>query len=301
MSDNKIVVYPPFEADENGNPVFSLVGQQKDGSIQTASTGREGEEMLVCSHNFCDRTTWYSTSARVTGEVLTDSGDGLTFTGVNQSWIDLEHGKLLWEDHITGDYRLSVTVDGAPVTEDPMYGPTPGDYTVDYDAGSLTFHTSQAGKSVVASYSYATTSEWILQPPAGKVSVVEDAEIQFSSNLSFDDCLRLAPWGYAGVFAPEMVPPLGAQDLIELTPNVKRYKRHDQILDEARGAYPTIGTVAGVGGSVSERFGYPLIYKTVTELHSAYGMELRVSLENNIPMGGERATVTFYGTYRTES
>lgn len=278
---------------------------QSDGALVTTEAGREGDEMIVASHNFCDATTWFSTSARVTEEVLTDSGDGLTFgTASHTPWIDLVHGKVLWEDDISDSYKIVVTVDNVEKTEDPMYGPT-ADYSVNYANGTVTFHSSQAGSTVKVSYSYATSSTYILRPKPGKCIVIEDAEIQFSSDLEYNDCIRLAPWGYCIVFAPQYAEsnggPIPDLDLVELTPRVRRYLRHDQILDEARGAYPVIGIVGGPGGSTSERFGYPLIYKTVTELHSEYGMELRISLENDIAFGGERGTVTFYGVYKVES
>lgn len=282
---------------------------QEDGAMVTAPSGREGTEIITCSHNFCDTTTWYSTSTRVTEETLVDSGDGLTFelpagSSSNVPWIDLTHGKVLWEEIPFPEHGLIVTVDAVEVIEDPMYGSL-ADYSTDFVAGTVTFHVSQAGKTVKATYSYPVTSEWILKPEASRIAVIEDAEIQFSSDLSYNDCMRVAPWGYCIVFAPELAEsnggPIPDYQLIELEPRVRRYKRHDQILDEARGAYPVIGTVAGIGGSSFERYGYPLIYKTITELHSAYGMELRVSLENNIPLGGERSTVTFYGVCKPEA
>jgi len=300
---------PPTKDD--GTPYVHIDSSQSDGSILTAATGREGTEMIVCSHNYCDKTTWYSTSTRVVEEVFDDSGDGVTFqlpsgSSTNKPFVDVTHGKVLWEEDLSDTYGIVVLVDDVEVTEDPMYG-TAQDYTVNHTNGTITFHSSQSGSTVKVSYSYVGTSEWILEPPAGKIAVLEDAEIQFSADLSYDDCMRVAPWGYVEVFAPELWDgydppgPYPAGTRIELAPRVRRYLRHDQILDEARGAYPTIGSVGGTGGHSSDRYGYPLIYKTVTELHSAYGMQLRVSMENDTAFGGERATVTFYGIYKDET
>jgi hypothetical protein len=273
---------------------------QEDGSMMTAHTSLIGDELTAATHSFCDETTWFSTSVRVTEETMTDTGDHLLFTvpSGNKPWVDLDHGKVLWEEDVNESYLVVVTVDDVAKTEDPMYGDVV-DFSVDYVNGTVTFHAEQTG-TVKVSYSHVQDSQYILKPPAGKVYVLSDAEIQFASDIEYNDCVRVAPWGYAAVFAPQLVPPLEPTDLIELVPRARRYKRHDQILDEAHGAYPTIGTVGGPGGSSADRFGYPLPYMTSTSLYSTYGMEMRVSLENNITFGGERATVTFYGVIQDE-
>jgi hypothetical protein len=297
-------VAPPWApTNAVGAPIIEITGQQTDNqAIKVAQAGREGTEWTTASHNFCDPSTWFSTATSVTAEVMVDSGDGLTWTptGAQKPWVDLTHGKVLWEDSFNTDYLVVVTVDAVEMTEDPMYGAAE-DYTVDYIQGTVTFHASQAGKAVLATFSHVQNSHWVTKPATGKKLVIEDAEIQFSADLSYNDTLVLEPQGWVQVFAPELWDgydppgPYPANTLIPLTPRRRRYMRHDQILDEARGAYPTIGTVGGLGGHTTERFGYPFTYKTVTELHAAYGMELHVYLEKEITMGGERATVTFYG------
>ena len=130
---------------------------------------------------------------------------------------------------------------------------------------------------------------------------MEKAEIQFASDLSYNDCIKLVPWGLVDVFDAGSMPGIPSGTIIELATLSKRYMRHDQIIDEAQGAYPTIGTVNGTGGHAASRYGYPLVYETITELSAAAGMELRVSLENGLVFGGERATVTFYGIYKDEA
>jgi len=276
---------------------------QADGSLRTAQTGRQGDELIVASHNFCDETTWYSTSERITDEAMTDSGDGLTWTvpSGNKPWVDLVHGKVLWEDDLSSSHKVIVKVDGVIKTEDPFYG-APADYTVDYVNGTVTFHASQAGSTVLVSYSHVVDSQWILAPDSGMKIDIEEAEIQFSSDLSYNDCVKVGVWGWVIAFAPQLAQSNGGPypDHMKIELRARRYLRHDQILDEARGAYPEIGAIAGPGGTATARFGYPLIYKTVTTLYSSMGMELRGSLENNITFGGERATVTFYGVKEPE-
>jgi hypothetical protein len=292
---------PPWHpTTADGSPIIHIDSSQEDGSVLTARSPRLGDELTASTHSFCDETTWYSTSVRVTEETMTDSGNQLLFTvpSGNKPWVDLDHGKVLWEEDVNADHLVVVTVDDVVKTEDPMYGDT-ADYSVDYVNGTVTFHTEQTG-TVKVSYSHVQDSQYILKPAAGKMYELSDAEIQFSSDLSYNDCVRVAPWGYAAVFAPELVPPLAPDDLVELAPRVRRYKRHDQILDEAHGTYPAIGTIGGPGGCTSQRYGYPLPYMTATLLYATYGMELRVSLENDIVFGGERSTVTFYGVIKDE-
>jgi hypothetical protein len=276
---------------------------QSDGSLRTAPSGRDGDEWIVASHNFSDPTTWYSTSERHTNEAMVDSGDGLTWTiaSARKPWVDLVHGKVLWEDEKSSAYKAIVKVNGTTKTEDPMYGAT-RDYTVDYVNGTVTFHTSQAGNTVTVTYSHARNSTWVVAPKAGHKVSVEDAEIQISADTLYNDVIRVGFWGYVIAFAPQLAQSNGGPypDTMKIELRSRRYLKHHQILDEARGAYPVIGAVGGKGGHTALMYGYPMIYKTVSTLYSSAGMEIRGSLENDIAFGGERATVTFYGVEEPE-
>lgn len=276
---------------------------QEDGSLRTAQTGRDGNEWIVASHNYSDPTTWFSTSERHNNEAMVDSGDGLTWTIASgrKPWVDLVHGKYLWEDDIHTAYLVVVKVNGVTKTEDPMYG-SERDFSVDYVNGTVTFHASQAGSTVTVSYSHARSSVWVAAPKAGKKISVEDAEIQISADTSFNDVIRIGFWGYVIAFAPQLAQSNGGPypDTMKIELRSRRYLKHHQILDEARGAYPVIGAVGGKGGHTSVMYGYPMVYKTVSTLYSSAGMEIRGSLENDIVFGGERATVTFYGVEEDE-
>jgi len=292
---------PPVSPD--GSPIITLKAQQSDNALRVAITGRDGEEWITASHNFADKTTWFSTSVRYTNEAMTDSGDGLTWTiaSARKPWVDLTHGKVLWEDDIHTPYLVAVKVDGVTKTEDPMYGAA-AHYSVDYVNGTVTFHASQAGKAVTVSYSHVQNSTWIVRPESGKKISIEEAEIQLSADLSYNDVIRVSFWGYVIAFAPQLAQSNGGPlpDLEKIELRSRRYLRHDQIIDEAKGAYPHIGAIGGPGGHTAIRYGYPMIYKTVSTLYASAGMELRGQLENDITFGGERATVTFYGVKEDE-
>lgn len=278
----------------------------QDHVLLVASAPREGSEVIYATHNLCDRTTWYSQSARATDEALTDSGDGLTWAGANVNWIDLYSGRLMDDDGVREDaahgYAVVVTVDGAEQTMREPYESSGGDFAVDFAAGSITFFASQTGKTVLATYSYENGATWVLAPTSGTALDVESAEAQFSADIVANDTLRFSIHGYAAVFAPAAVAGglLGPTDLVELGRD--RYKRITQLIDQAMGAFPVIPPIGGAErGTTKAIYGFPFRYGTLRRLYSSYGMELRVTLEHGRPFGGEYATATFYCVSRAEA
>jgi hypothetical protein len=256
-----------------------------------------GTKFNVFSVNWCDKTTWYEKSIGVVAEALSDSGNGLTFNSAHANWIDMTHGKMTAEDDLTagGNYLVTITSDGAPKTQSPP-GTTSGDYQVNFPAGTVTFNVSQAGKAVVATYWYATTGAFTVKPLAGKKVTILYVEVQFSKDIVLNDTMVFQPFGYAGVFAPQLVPtPYAATDLIPIqAPN--KYKSARDFVNESNGCYPLIPGFGGGNwrGLSAETITLPWRYLTRTELFSSYGMEIRVSMQNNTPHTGELGTATFY-------
>lgn len=280
---------------------------QDDYSQQVAMVGRVGEETNWATHKFTDSTTWYGTSERVTGETLTDSGDGLTFESDHAPWIDMIHGKVWDEESLCQDvghgYSVVVTVDDVEKTARKPFATSGGDYTVDYATGKVTFATSQSGKTVKASYSYSVDSTWTLKPYDDHVLDVENAEIQFSQDLDMTGAIVMAYFGLADHFAPGMFPP---GTIIELGRTT--YNKIHQLIDEALGSFPVIGAPSGgtTRGMTSPVYGFPFKYGTVRRLWSKWKMEVRIWVEDydgnkNVPFGGEYATATFYCVSRDES
>ena len=92
-----------------------------DGNQRVSSVVMSGEKYNIYSHNWCDKTTWYQESTKVTEEVLSDSGDSLTFNSSNTFWIDLTHGRQTNENYIideTGDnsYIPIILINDVPQT-----------------------------------------------------------------------------------------------------------------------------------------------------------------------------------------
>jgi len=285
---------------EESVPTVGLNSEQADKAVKVAQVGRLGSEVIYATHNFCDPTTWYSESERITDEVLADSGDGLTWNSVEPKWVDMAHGKVMDEEAVaaeaapTHEYKIVVTVDAVEMTQRAPFAASGGDYDVDYQTGQVTFFSSQAGKVVKATYSAARGSTWIMRPTPGKLLKIESAEAQFSDDVELNDTIRFGAWGVADYFAPQLVPDvLPPGTLIEL--QATRYMRLDQIVDEALGSYPVIPAMGGsVRGNTRPRYGFPFRYGAVRVLTSAALMEMRVRLEGDVPYSGERATATFY-------
>lgn len=296
-----------------------------EGRVKTVIEPRTGSEVIYATHNFCDKTTWYGQSTRVTDGVLADSGDGLRFTSGNANWIDMVSGRILDDDGVSEEqmelnpsdphgYLVTVKVNGVIKTAREPFEDAGGDYSIDYDEGTITFFEDQSGKTVTASYNHAAGSVFTIAPLPGTVLSIETAEADFSAPIVMTDTIAYAVFGYADVFAPHLVEngtvPSGTK--IEL--KKARYKRYGQILTEALGAYPTLAKNAATAehmalrsypefrrltrGSKDDRQAVPFRYGTVRELHAAAGMELRVWLEHDRMFGGEHATLTFYCTSR---
>ncbi len=286
--------------------------EQSDGAMPVATTGREGTEFVLASNNLCDKLTWWHNSVRYDDQACSEvaPNDGTTWEpdSNNVPWVDLTHGRVYNEDKIraegpTGNYEIVVKVDSVVMTEDPKYGDIQ-DYSIDYATGTITFTTSQAGKTVTVSYNHAIDSVWKMIPKTSKKLIIEEAEVQFSGDISFDAGIKMSVWGWVQVFAPtawdgyDPPGPLATNTLVEL--RQERYLTVDQIIDSARGSYPTIPVMAGPGGTATTRNGFPFRYGTVSAIQSQYGMELHIEIEGHVAFGGERGTVTFYGVVASD-
>jgi len=274
------------------NKVPLVQSRNADGLLLSTSEPRVGSELVMVTPNFCDKNTWYYSSARVVEETLSDSGDGLTFHSQHPNWINLYSGLLFDEEVLVeeGPYTIEVSSDSAPKTMvDPLFVSAGGDYTVDFTLGSVTFAESQAGKTVKATYSYATDSTWVLCPDPGKAIDIEVAEAQFSKNIDFKDTIQFELWGYNPADLPNKV-----------MYGVTRYKSMRNFVDEALGSYPVIPVIGGDNGRglTAEVYGFPFRYGTIRRLSSAQGLELRIRLQHNEAFTGEHATATFYCTVR---
>lgn len=293
----------PKNAD--GLPLISLDAEQSDKAVRVAQVGRLGDELILASHNFCDKTTWRNSATAVVSESITsNTTDNITFSASNKYIIDYTHGKVLAENQDTAvDCVVSVRVSGALQTQiNQGFTDNGGDYTVDYAAGTITFVSGAVTDPVEIDYHYANDSTWVLAPPAGKMWDVEDAEAQFSENVCMNTGISFSVYGYVDVFAPQYLIANGGPypPGTKIPIATKNYKTFYQLIDDAQGAYPRIPTLSGTRGTRNPIFGFPFRYGTVRSLYSTYGMEMRVSIVDDIEFGGDRATATFFCLQKDE-
>lgn len=276
-----------------------LTVRTEDGRAVFANSKRDSAKLNLISHDWTDKTTWYTNSVYVPAAVAVDSGDHLTYSLLNGYLIDTYHSKLFQED--TLGKRVVVKVNGvAKIEEDPHYGESHGDYTINYASGSITFKVARSLLDVVtADYWYATDSAFYIRPSEGKKVNIESVECQFSEDVIMTDSAVFQPYGFVEYFAPQYCTTNGGP----YPPGTKiplgaplKYKSITDIQAEAIKGYPAYPAMGGNGWR-----GVPMKinivnwdYLTATALMSSMGMEIKVYLEHDAPFGGWFATTTFY-------
>lgn len=177
-----------------------------DSSVTRVSYEKpELTEKWFHSYNWCDPTTWFQRSVRVTGEVLTRIGNSSHKFKANNSWIiDLVHGKYTEEDEISEPYLAKVYVDGQLQTENmPLaYSNGSRDYELDYRSGIVTFHEPIESQSIVTmDYSWAYNSTYRIVPEPGTRILIQDAEAEFTTDFDMRDTVIYQAFVWAQVAA----------------------------------------------------------------------------------------------------
>lgn len=275
------------------------------GSLRVQLDPPEGSKLNLISINWCDKTTWYPDSEQVTGEELTPDGSYIVYTpAVSRHWVDVFHGKLTDERLLRSTYQPVIKVNDVTKTENSP-GTTDGDYSINYTTGAVTFNSALTGTdTVTADYYYAQTSKWIIAPAEGKVIRVTSVELQFSENVDMLDAIIFQPYGYVEVFAPHLCPdPYPPGTKIPLgDPTV--YQTMQDIINEASLSYPVIPKLGGTSwrGMVGPMhiFQWPWRERGSTDIYHKWGMEVRVSIENDVEFGGDVAINTFYAVSEDE-
>ena len=247
----------------------------------------EKKSLIIVTHNWCDRCTWYQQSTKVEDEALVDSGDGLTFGSAHACWIDLQHGRQYAEDRITADgtYIPVVKVDGVEKTMREPFQASGGDYEIDYEHGRVVFFESQAGKTVTATYWYSGSSLFTISPEEGKTLWLISSEVQFSSDVVMNDTVHFQAWAYNPYDLPNKVP----------VTKKTTYKRILDFVSEARGCYPVIPAIGGAArGIETEHVTFPFQYLSVKELRASQGLEVRIWLEHDQEFDGQFGNASFY-------
>lgn len=267
--------------------------------VMTAEKSSSARVTLY-SFDWSDPTTWYAASTRVENEVAT-TADQTVYTLAHANVIDVFHGRITQEDFLrdgaNNSYRVVVKVNDVTKTEQDPHTGTGGDYTINYEAGAVTFLTSLAPEDVVTvTYYYAASSTFIIKPAAGKKLIIDLVEVQFSLDTEITDSVLFQPYGYVEVFAPQYSPvPYPAGTKIPLG-NPFVYKGMRDFMNDAVRAYVRYPAIGGESwrGLQGETLVLDWDYVRATVLEASKGMEIRISLQHDTPYNGSFATATFY-------
>lgn len=267
--------------------------QTDDAVLRVSTEPAEGSRVTIISPNWADKTTWLWKSIQTLGVTMVDSGDQLTYnppSGKEGPWVDNYHGKYSNEDYAVTEEghipRLKVYVDtgGGPVlkTEQDPHTGSGGDYTVDYSTGDITFLSALGVSDVVTADIYEVgSSEFFIKPEAGKKLKIVRVEVQFSKDISITDTVKYQLNIASSPYGDPVI-----------------YKTMQDYVNESDGAYPIIYKTTDASPTWRDLSDdvqtLPWQYAAITELKSSLDMDIKVSLEHDVPFDGSYAVATFY-------
>lgn len=270
-----------------------------NGLMRTSAEKTEIGKKNFFTHNWADATTWYTESVYIENEIATDSGDHLIYNLQHDNIIDTFHGKIFLEDFLKDSnqrsYRVSVKVNNIVKSEVDPHTEI-GDFTVDYKLGKIIFvNALLPSDEVKVTYHYATTSGFYIKPEVGKKINISVAEVQFSEDVILTDSIVFQAYGYVDVFAPHLVGMLGSGTKIPLEDPVV-YKTISDFQCDAFKSYPSYPAISPSTwrGMSQKLMVFDWDYISSTSLYEKYGMEIKISLDHNVPFGGSYASASFY-------
>lgn len=258
---------------------LKLTANTKATTPKTSTVKPQGNATSYTSHNWCDKCTWYEDSMKVTGEVV-PTNDNLTYTSANDCWIDLTNGRVFKEDDIASSCPVNIYVDAIEVTSG---------FTINYESGSVTFDITQTG-IITVDYHYATTSTYTIIPDSGTMLTISDAEVQFSKDIAFDSTINFEVWVFNPYYGITGHP---YEFLVKIPYQSTKYKNIKNVIDSCNQGQGFIPAMPN-SGLMNDVCVFPFNYKSVKELRSSQGAELKISLAGDVPLSGEYATATFY-------
>jgi hypothetical protein len=314
-----------FEARYKANANGPIMPRQGDGLPQYAIAPTTGSEIIVASHNLCDRCSWFGDSVRAHDEALTDHGDGVTFDSAHTHWIDTTSGRFYGDDDASalqkatnpGDphgYLVVVKVSGVELVMRAPFETQGGDYEVFWETGQVHFFAPPAAPPVV-SYSYASGSTFYVKPTPGKVLRILRAEVDVSLDCVMTDAVVYTIFALVDAVAPQLVAGGMVPSGTSIPIGEVVYKRMGQIAAEAQGAYPAIEVLGATDaeralsldvfrrtsrGTRTRVQALPFNYNTTRDLSSAAQMAVHVHTAHDRAFEGDSVTVTFYCVSKDE-
>lgn len=318
--DNLVLNHTPKPLQITG-PVYDNYG-----NLLISNTGNSGWKETFISPNWCDKTTWYENSIKVTNEILTTI-DNINFNISNpQPIIDAKHWKIPDEAIKSNIFSChpQVSVNDVVVNESYYVGNSlvGQDYTINYSLGIVTFNITLQPTDVVKMtynklndtdlgnpYGYRQ-STWSVKAPEGYRVLLNRAEVQFSSDLVMKDAIRFVPYSTVGkdpminflMYAPFNYPEGTEIPLSMLDPSMeKRFNTMLDFVDDSDGCYYIKATPPEIRELRDLNFDM-VVYKWQyqgtenMELNSKLGRFMRIFLKDDKVYLGSRATATLYGT-----
>lgn len=159
--------------DADGNPIRSFSKSYRDKSRSFATP------------DYSNPCTWYGDTTEVTGEVMNDSGDHLTYNssrsiagGWNHYWINWKRIPNSARQDYPSLYDPKVYVNDVLTTSG---------FTLDHTNGSVTFESALDPADVVkVDYFYGNSGDFYLVPTAGKKLLIDYIELQFTAGCTFN-------------------------------------------------------------------------------------------------------------------
>lgn len=252
--------------------------QTKD-KIEKVITSKPFNEIgkTIISPDYADRSTWYYSSVRVTGETATDSGDQTNYTFASgKTLINLDN---ISDRHLLSDKKIVVYEDSVEVS----------DYIIDYSTNTIVFDSQRSGSpTITVDYDYENGSKFVVTADTNKILKIGYVETQFTEGAALnDDLVFQAVLNNAATGNTDYV-------VVEM-----EYKRAADFLNRSNH-----GTSLVPFGEVTKNVnicpwnytsGYTILpVGTDTDATKHEFNKLVVFLRNDIPYNSEVATATFY-------
>lgn len=276
-------------------------------NIMVSSVPKTFQKVNFISHNFCDKSTWIEKAIRVNDITMLRISDNLYELPTPEKLINVRWGKLSDEDWWINYYKninspsldltVKVLVDNVEKIETTLENPY-GDYSINYDSGSIYFNNPINLNSVVKmSYAKPTTCELSIYPNENSVLFIESCEAQFSCDTNVKDTVMFEIWGEKGK-DPRLdnIPvPIGTK----IKMGWKEYKTLLDYVNESDRGYRIFKCDNPQERDLNcDGYVYAWDYKSSIELNAQYGNFLKIVLKNNIEFLGSYCTATLYCSSR---
>lgn len=259
--------------------------------------------------NYAYKPSWYMNSVfhSASAMVTADSGSGVVWDlSSSHTVVDVSHNNLIFE-YKYSQYQPKVYVDGVLKTEKDADSPLGLDeWEMDYSTGRVTFGSAVSGSTITVDYYEVASSEFTVVPDPGTRLKIIETEIQASLNLSIRGNFLFELRGEVGKH-PKLEPYRIANggpypDGTKLPLQSNRYNSMLCALGESNLSYPRYLKTTNVNPTSRDLpddiqiFSWDYAKQKEINMYDAWGMDLKIRMENDIPQEGDIAIVTIYAT-----